>query len=438
MFGIMKKINFIFLVHERPQLKHYPFLNIGNDHYYYDDYAAENTLSNNCENCYLPANRLMLDMIKNTDGKFKVSFAISGLALEQFEQFAPEVIDSFVALAKTGKVEFLAMPYSYSLASVFDAEEFKKQVGRQIDKMEQLFGYKPEVFFNSAMIYSDEIGEKIYEMGLSAVITEGAKQIMGWKSPHFIYYHPYVKKLKLLIRDSKLSDDINYRFSQWNWNEYPLTADKFMNWIRKMPEKDAVFNIMCGYEVLGIINNKQSGIFDFFKALPYFAIENGIGFSTPTESVNKNSSVGDLPIQYPISWTGEDKNLTVYCGNELQNEALSKLYNLTHRVHLSKDRMLTADWLRLQDISHFYFMDTRLYLNNGDLRGVSYESEYSAFMNYMNVLGDFIERVKAHFPSSVEDEELNSLLQTIRNQNEEIMRLKEEVQKLKSERRKKK
>ncbi len=427
----MKRLNFIFLVHEHPALKHYPFSNIGNDHYYYDDYADDNTLTTRCEQCYMPANRLLLDMIKNSDGKFRVSFAVSGIALERLEQFAPEVIDSFVSLAATGKVEFLAMPYSYSLSSLFDADEFERQVSMQHSKIEQLFDYKPKTLFNSAMIYSDEIGEKISSMGYRSVIIEGAKQIMGWKSPHFIYNHPYLPKLKLIVRDNKLSDDISYRFSQWNWNEYPLTADKLMDWVSKSPEKESVFNIMCGYETLGISHHKNSGIFDFFKALPYFAIERGIGFSTPSEAAEGNTSVGSLSVQYPISWTTDDKSLTAYCGNELQNEALNKLYGLAHRVYLSKDRLLIADWLRLQDASHFYFMDTRIYVG-GERNNYTYESEYQAFMNYMNILGDFIERVKAHFPTSVEDEELNSLLKTIKNQNEEITRLKDEIRRLKS------
>lgn len=427
----MKSLNFLFLVHERPTLKHYPFSNIGNDHYYYDDYADDNALTARCEQCYMPANRLLLDMIKNSNGKFKVSFAISGIALERFQQLSPEIIDSFAALVDTGKVEFLAMPYSYSLASLFDTEEFERQVARQSKRIEQLFGYKPQTLFNSAMIYSDEIGEKISDMGYKAVIIEGAKQIMGWKSPHFVYNHPYLPKLKLLVRDNKLSDDINYRFSQWNWNEYPLTADKFINWVSKSPEKENVFNVMLGYETLGITHPKSSGIFDFFKALPYFAIENGIGFSTPLEAFEGNTPIDSLSVQYPISWTTEDKSLTAYCGNELQNEALNKLYDLAHRVHLSNDRLLSDDWLRLQDLSHFYFMDTRIYMGN-ERSGSLYESEYQAFMNYMNILGDFIERVKAQFPSSVEDEELNSLLQTISNQNDEITRLKDEIRKLKS------
>ena len=370
-------------------------------------------------------------MIKNSNGKFKASFAITGLALEVFEKFAPEVLDSFIELARTGNVEFLATPYSYSLASVFDGEEFKNQVLGQTQKIEQLFGHKPKVFFNSAMIYSDEIGEKISEMGFRAIIIEEAKHIMGGKSPHYIYNHPYIPKLKLLVRDSKLSDDINYRFSQCNWSEFPLTADKFIDNIYKSSDKEQVFNIMFGYEAIGIYNNKDSGIFDFFGALPYFAIEKGIDFGLPHTVVDKNQSVGSLSSVYQISWVGEDKSLAPYYGNELQSEALNKLYRLATRVNLSSDEMLRFDWYRLQDISHFFCMANKNY--QGDTFAMPYESQYAAFMNYMNVLSDFIERVGAQFPSSVEDEELNSLLKTISNQNEIIARQKEEIRRLKAE-----
>ena len=427
----MKNVNFIFLVHEEPVLKHYTFVDIDNDHYYYDDYANDNNLKNKSEKCYLPANRLMLDMLENADSNFRVSFAISGIALERFEESAPEVIDSFDALAKTGKVEFLAMPYSYSLSSVFDDNEFRRQVLQQSRKIEQLFGYKPNVLFNTSMIYSDEIGKKASEMGFRTIITEGAKHIMGYKSPHFVYNHPYLSKMKLLIRDNVLSDNFNFRFSQWDWDEYPLTADKFMSWIGKSPDKESVFNIMCGYDILGITNNEHSGIFEFFRALPDYADRNGISFSTPVGTVSQNTPIGTLPVPDPISWTNNDKSLTAYCGNELQNEALNKLYAMSKKVHVFPDSLLQADWLRLQDVSHFYFMDSHLYTSEGNRMGTHYESEYNAFVNYMNVLSDFIGRVEAQFPKSINDEELNPLLQTIEKQNEEIAHLRREVLRLK-------
>lgn len=426
----MKTINFIFRVHQRSNLKRYRFFDIGNDHYYYDDYADETAVRQNTDQCYLEANRTLLEMIKGSNGKFKVSFAISGLALEQFERYAPEVIDSFQELAKTGCVEFLATPNAHSLASVYDNDEFAIQTKLQTNKIKQLFGKTPTVFANTALIYSDEIGETIAKMGYKTIMVEGAKHIMGWKSPHYVYSHAYNGKVKLLVRDNKLSDDINYRFSQWNWNEYPLTAEKFIGWINASPAEEEVFNVFLGYEALGVLNHRDSGIFEFFKALPYHAMANGVAFSTPAEVAAKAKPVGDISVMHPMSWADEEKDLSAWCGNELQNEALNKLYGIAQRVHLCNDLLIKIDWQRLQDTSHFFFMTTKHY-SNGVIMAepISYESPYDAFMNYMNVLSDFIDRVNAQYPSSIENEELNALLKTISNQEKEIASLEAKLEK---------
>lgn len=423
----MKSLNFIFLLHESQVFKDYKFFDIGDDHYYYDDHANEQAIQNLCENCYLPANRTMAEIIRNTKGKFKVSFAISGLMLEKLEVSAPEVIESFVELAKSGCVEFLAMPYSYSLASLYDEDEFAKQLQKQAAKIEQLFGYKPTTVFNTAMIYSDQIGEKISELGFRTAIIEGAKHVMGWKSPHFVYSHSYLKNLKLLIRDSRLSDDLNYRFSQRNWSEYPLTAEKFIDWIASTPDNENAFNIMTNYDVLGIRNRVESGIFEFFKALPYYCIKNNVAFATPKEVAETYKVFEPLPVVYPTSWLGSEKNTNDYNGNELQAEALEKLYSMANRVNMSQNNILLYDWYRLQDAANFYTMSDG-YFSSG---GSRYGSIYQAFTNYMNILSDFMDRVKAQFPSSIDDEELNSLLKTIRNQNDEINALSAKVQSLK-------
>ena len=417
----MKTINFIFRVHQRSNLKRYRFFEIGNDHYYYDDYADEAAVRQVTDQCYLEANRTLLEMIRSSNGKFKVSFAISGLALEQFERYAPEVIESFQELAKTGSVEFLATPNGHSLASIYDEDEFVIQTKLQTNKIKQLFGKMPTVYANTALVYSDEIGESIAKMGYKTIMIEGAKHIMGWKSTHYVYNHAYNNKVKLLVRDNKLSDDINYRFSQWNWDEYPLTAEKFIGWINAAPAEEELFNVFLGYEALGVLNNKNSGIFDFFKALPSHAMEHGVGFSTPSEVASKSKPVDTISVLHPMSWADEEKDLSAWCGNELQNEALNKLYSISKRVHLCSDLLLKMDWQRLQDTSHFFFMTTKHY-SNGMIyaEAIPYESPYDAFMNYMNVLSDFMDRVKAQYPTSIENEELNALLQTIYNQEQEI------------------
>ncbi|MFI3297462.1 MAG: glycoside hydrolase family 57 protein [bacterium] len=424
----MKNINFCFRVHQRFNLKSYRFFEIGNDHYYYDDFANETSVRNATDAAYLEANRVLLDMIKSSNGRFKVSFSITGLALEQFEQYAPEVIESFQELAATNSVEFLATPYGHSLAALYDLEEFKLQMKMQSDKIFELFGQRPKVFANSALLYSDEIADYVADMGYKTIMIEGAKHVMGWKSPHYLYSPVTNPKLKLLVRDSKLSDDINYRFSQWQWDEYPLTAEKFISWIKNTPEEEEIFNVFLGYEAMGLLNPQQSGIFEFFKALPFHAMENGITFATPSELAASYKPNGQLSAIYPMSWTDEEKDTSGWCGNELQNEALNKLYNLAERVHLCSDMLLKIDWQRLQDTSHFFAMNTKHY-SDGLIAAqpIQYESAYEAFMNYMNVLSDFIERVKAQYPSSIENEELNALLKTIYNQEQEIIALQKEL-----------
>jgi alpha-amylase len=409
------------------------FFDIGNDHYYYDDYVNETNLENNTVNCYLQANKTLLEMINNSNGRFKVSFVITGLAFEYFEQSAPEVIESFRELAKTGKTEFLATTYAHSLTSMYDIDEFERQVKMQVKKIKQLFDITPKVFANTSLIYSDEIGEKIAKMDYKTIIVEGAKHVLGWKSPNYAYNHTYLNKVKLLVRNSKLSDDINYRFSQWNWNEYPLTAEKYIKWIKDTPENENIFNIMMGYEALGILNHKNSGIFEFLKALPFYAIENGITFSTPMESTEQFKSEGALSALFPYSWTDEEKDTSAWCGNELQHEALEKLYEISERVNLCSDFLLKTDWYRLQDSSNFFYMNTKHY-SDGVIyaQKIPYESAYQAFMNYMNILSDFIGRVKLQYPSTIENEELNALLKTINNQEIKIEELRNQIKKLKT------
>ena len=271
----------------------------------------------------------------------------------------------------------------------------------------------------------------IYKIGYKAAVIEGARHVMGWKSSHYIYQSASQPKLKLVVRDSKLSDDIIYNFSQWGWVEYPLTAEKLTGWIAASPKEEEHVTLFMGYEAIGLLNRAESGIFDFFKALPYHVLEHGMRFGTLSEAVSKPATGGVLTVPYPISWTDEEKDVAAWCGNELQQEALNKLYELSQRVHLCTDKWLKSDWQRLQDTNHFYFMSTKHY-SNGQIyaQPIPYESPYEAFMNYMNVLSDFIERVQAQYPSTIENEALNALLKTIHNQEEEIQRLDAEVKTL--------
>ncbi len=420
----MKNICFYFQIHQPHRLKRYRFFNIGGDHYYYDDFANEDFIQQVAEVSFVPANRVILDMIKEYKGKFKAAFSISGVALDQLEIYAPEVIDGFRELAETGCVEFLAETQGHSLASLIDPEGFKKQVKDHSDKIESLFGQKPKVFRNTELIFSDEIAELVHEMGFIGMLTPGAKRTLGWKSPNYVYQSAAQPKLKLLMRNPKFSDDIATRFSNYSWSEYPLTADKFINWIAATPKEEQVINLFMNYEALGNFQKRSSGIFDFMKALPRFAAEKNIGFATPTEVLSTLKPVGSISSMHPISWVGEERDVSPWLGNTLQQEAFHKLYEIAERVSLSQSRRLIQDWIYLQSSDHFYYMGTK-----NELPFSPFPSPYEAFNTYMNVLSDFKERVEAEFPSSIETEELNALLTTIHNQADEIDRLEETIKK---------
>ncbi|WP_298646099.1 glycoside hydrolase family 57 protein [uncultured Proteiniphilum sp.] len=425
----MKTICIYFQLHQPFRLKRYRFFNIGRDHYYFDDYANEDILQQIASRSFIPANRMLLDLVNQYKGKFKVAFSVSGVALEQLEIYAPEVIDGFRELTKTGNVEFLTETYAHSLASLFDPEEFRNQVKHHSERIEMLFEQKPTVIRNTELIYSDEIAEMVYEMGYSKMITEGAKHILGWKSPNYVYQSAAQPQLKLLLKNSRFSDDIAYRFSNYSWNEYPLTAEKFISWIAGAAPEEEVVNLFLNYETLGNLQPSHTGIFEFFKALPRFAFEKGIGFATPSEALDSHEPIGTITVPNPISWTDEERDLSAWLGNKLQQSALKTLYEVGERVRLCTDRRLKQDWLYLQTSDHFHYMSTK-HFGSGQSPFSPYLSPYDAFNNYMNVLSDFVGRVKAQYPDTVDNEELNALLTTIHNQEMEIKRLQLELKKV--------
>lgn len=424
----MKTICFYFQIHQPFRLKRYRFFDIGNDHYYYDDFQNEEIIRRIAEKCYLPANRTILDMIKSSGGKFKVAFSISGVALEQMEIYTPEVIDSFKELAATGNVEFLSETYAHSLSSLGDIDEFKHQIKKQEDKIQTLFGVKPTVFRNTELIYSDEISEVVYKMGYKGMLTEGAKHILGWKSPNYVYKSSEQPNLHLLLKNDRFSEDISDRFSDYGWNEYPLTADKYISWIADTPESEQVINLFMNYEVLGSLHPAETGIFEFFKALPRYAANKGISFSTPSEAFAILKPVDQISVPYPMSWVDEEKDCNSWLGNVLQQEAFRKICSIGERVRLCDMRRIRQDWYYLQSSDHFYYMSTK-HMGGGGFS--PYDNPYDAFNNYMNVLSDFIERVNSQFPETIENEELNSLLTTIKNQGQEIEKMQKEIDRLK-------
>lgn len=419
----MKSICFYFQIHQPFRLKRYRFFDIGNDHYYYDDFTNEDVITRIAHRSYIPAADTLLRMIKDSGGAFKCAISITGIALEQFEQSVPEFIDRLQALVATGCVEILGETYSHSLASLADPEEFALQCKEHDDKIQQLFGQQPRVLRNTELIYCDEIAPQILAMGYKGVITEGAKHILGWKSPNYIYSAADAPGLKLLLKNDSLTDRINYHFSS-----DPITADQYIGQIAATPAEEQLFNIFMNMETLGETQPAESGIFNFMEALPRFARDAGIGFITPSEAVDTIPAVASLEVIHPISWADEARDTSAWLGNDLQKEAFGKLYSVAERVRLCDDRRLKQDWMYLQASDHLFYMSTK-HRADGSIHSLfsPYESPFQAFTNYMNVLADFIVRVEEQYPLSIENEELNALLTTIRNQSREIETLNKEL-----------
>ncbi len=385
----MKTVCLYFQVHQPWRLKVYRFFNIGKDHNYLDDFTNRSIMQKVARQCYLPMNALLLKLIKENKGAFRCSFSITGSAVEQFRAYAPEVLDSFRALAETGCVEFLAETYSHSLASLSSKEDFVEQVKLHTAMIKKEFGKKPAAFRNTELIYSDHIGAMVSELGFKTILAEGAKHVLGWKSPDYIYTNAIDNRLRVLLRNYKLSDDIAFRFSNKGWDQYPLTADKFASWIAS--ETGEVVNLFMDYETFGEHQKADTGIFDFVKALPKAILKQGeLQFSTVSEAAKAYQPVGVLHCPHVMSWADEERDVTAWLGNELQNEAFSKLYALKDKIKALKNADFSYVWNFLQTSDHFYYMATK-WLSDGDVHSYfnPYGSSYEAFINYMNVLSDF-------------------------------------------------
>ena len=429
----MKSVCFYFKIHQPFRLKRYRFFDIGNDHYYYDDFANDEIITRLAETSYIPMAETLLQMINDSNRDFKCSISISGTAIEQFQLYVPEFIDLLKKLADTGCVEFLSGTYSHSLSALEDPEEFIREVKAHDSMIKRLFGVKPSVFANTELIYDDDIACLIASMGFKTALTEGAKHILGWKSPDYIYSAATAPQVKLLLTNDKLAQDISSNFNNTAWDEYPLTADKYVDWLASLPKEEQVVNLYLSMDTFGSFLPRETGIFDFMKALPRFGKEKGVAFTTPSDVVAKLKPVGEISVPFPISDIDEARDVSAWKGNELQNEALNKLYAVAERVSLCEDRRLKQDWEYLQSSDHFYYMSTKNMADGASHAAFSpYDSPFAAFTNYMNVLADFLVRVEEQYPENIDNEELNSLLLTIRNQSQEINELNKEVNNLRN------
>lgn len=424
----MKTICLYFEIHQMIHLKRYRFFDIGTDHYYYDDYENERTITDIVNRSYMPALETLHEMIRRHGHDFKVAFSLSGVGMEQLELHAPQILTKLQEINESGCVEFLAEPYSHGLSSLANRDTFVGEVKRQAKKIEEYFGKKPTVLRNSSLVYDDDIGEIAAEMGFVGMLTEGARHILGWKSPHYVYHCATNLKLKIMLRDFVLSDDISLRFSNPEWEGYPLFADNYMDRIAALPSNEKTIGIFMELSALGMAQPLSSNILDFILALPKAARDRNIAFATPSEIFGKNKSIGVLEVPYPMSWNDEERDTSCWLGNSMQKEAFRKLYSVADRVRIADDPCINQDWDYLQASNHLRFMSTKptgIAVNRG-----IYSDAFDAFTNYMNILGDFINRVNSLYPEEIGNEELNSLLTTIKNQGDEISMKDKEIERL--------
>lgn len=394
---MQKNICLYFEVHQPRQLRLYRFFDIGKDSHYYDDYACRTLVKRLARDCYMPMNEILLRSIEKHKGKFRLAFSISGSALEMFDRYAPEVIDSFRRLVDTGCVEMLAETYYHSLSSLVSPQEFSHQVSKHVEAVKKYFGVKPVSFRNTELIYSDAIGSQVAEMGFKTMLTEGARHILGWKSPGYVYESSQAPGLKLLLRNYTLSDDITLRFSEKSWGEWPLTADKYASWLASSDGEIA--GMFMDYETFGEYHAQDSGIADFLKCLPDAVLAEGsMAFVTPSQAGEKMKAADTLEVPEPISWADEERDVSAWLGNELQQEAFNKLYGLTEKLSLLGNPVLWEDFGHLTESDHFYYMCTKFFNERQAHRDHNpYGTPYDAFINYMNVLSDFIIRVNEEY-----------------------------------------
>ncbi|NQU98208.1 polysaccharide deacetylase family protein [Candidatus Woesearchaeota archaeon] len=387
------KMCLYFQVHQPYRLGKYKVFDIGNHSNYFDDQKNEEIMKKVARKCYVPTNKLLLELINRYKGKFKIAFSITGVAMEQFEKYAPEVLDLFKQLADTGQVEFLSETYYHSLSYIYSKEEFKDQVKLHRKKIKQLFGQKPKIFRNTELIFNNELANYVEKMGYKGILAEGADHILGWKSSNYIYKAKTTKKMKLLLKNYKLSDDIAFRFSQRSWKDHPLTVEKFVRWVTESPGE--TINLFMDYETFGEHQWEDTGIFKFLEKLPEDLINNGVEFVTPSQLL-KHEPKDELDIHSFVSWADVERDLSAWLGNKMQVSAIEELYKIEKSIKELKDPKLLEDWRKLTISDHFYYMCTK-WFNDGDVHKYfnPYDSPYEAFITFINILNDIVHRIKS-------------------------------------------
>jgi len=392
----MVAICFYFQVHQPYRMNKYRIFDIGKHSNYFDEQKNEEIMKKVTSKCYLPTTRLLLDLIKRHNGKFKCSFSITGTALEQFEKYSPEVISLFKEMAATGNVEFLSETYYHSLSFLYSKDEFKSQVDLHKKKLKKLFGVTPKVFRNTELIFNNELANFAQNMGYKGILAEGADHILDWRSPNYLYTAVTAPKIKLMLKNYKLSDDIAFRFGEKSWKEWPLTVPKYVDWINRVNGGGDVINLFMDYETFGEHQWEDKGIFAFLEHLPAEILKHPDNcFMTPSEVIKSFPTRGELDVHFPVSWADVERDLSAWQGNHIQKQALENMYKFEKVVKSTKDKKLIEDWRKLTTSDHFYYMCTK-WFNDGDVHKYfnPYETPYDSFIAFMNILNDIQYRLK--------------------------------------------
>lgn len=393
----MPSICFYFQVHQPFRIRQYSFFDIGQDHFYEDEKANADILNKVADKCYIKTNRKMLELIRRHNGRFRISYSISGTAIEQFERFRPDVLQSFIDLANTGCVEFLSETYSHSLSFIYSREEFRRQVEKHRAMIKKHFNQEPGVFRNTELIFNNELARYIEDLGYKGLVCEGVDWLLNGRSPNFLYKAVGCDRIKLLLKNHKLSDDIAFRFSDRGWTEWPLTVDKFKSWIHNIAGNGETINLFMDYETFGEHQWESTGIFDFLDYLPAAILEHpDFNFKTPSEVVDTYPARDTYDVHNYTSWADTERDLSAWLSNSMQRESVKRIYSLENDIKTLNDPDLLKVWERLQTSDHFYYMCTKFW-NDGDVHKYfsPYDSPYDAYMYFMNVFSDLECQVKA-------------------------------------------
>jgi len=390
----MSAICLYFQVHQPYRIKKYRVFDIGNDHNYFDSpdgsrLSNKDVLQKVARKSYLPTNQVILELLKKHP-EFKVAYSLSGVVMEQLEEYAPDALASFQELVATGRVELLSETYYHSLSYIFSKDEFKAQVKLHSQMIKRLFKKIPKVFRNTELIYKNELGQDLEAMGYEGILAEGADHVLEWRSPNFIYKPMGTQNIGLMLKNYRLSDDIAFRFSNPGWTEFPLTAPKFARWVSAFNGSGDIINLFMDYETFGEHQWEDTGIFEFLRHLPQELLRHRDNyFVTPSQALKKLPKVAELNFPNFVSWADVERDISAWLGNSMQDDAAAKLYALESAVLKSRDQKLISDWRRLTTSDHFYYMCTK-WFSDGDVHKYfnPYDSPYEAFIAYANVLQD--------------------------------------------------